>query len=741
MARDEKSLARPEITDRAFEQLWTANEKLMKRYCAKWASHRADEAFSKATFVAFSKFAQCHTSSTSWLMRVTRNVCIDLHREDAKVEPLDGDETSAEVSLAMATRVDPERALLAREQTMIVFRCLAALPARLREPLLLHAMLDFDHARIADTLSITNACVRKRISEARVKLRDCIRGAPAARRIVSTAAAGDDWWLKGETLAREVARRAAETSVLPLAQATSVVTIRRADGSERDVTLFHGTAPGPVTAARIEQLSRYVERHPTGYVKASELARLLRAEGRFDEAVPHYARVLARRGDLTALVFELADVHRALGESEAAANVLARARLRSREIDAPLVEAQLARYSGRHASAATILRTALHHNTTRGDLWLLLGETALECGDIAEAGAAFEQAVSLRPGDPRALLGSHDALLAAGAPRAALGRALLILDHDPSNPAALLRAAAARFASGSAAASELLERAAETAPAAGAAHALLASDAARTGGLEAGRGVMERFLHGHPAHIDAWLAQARMLAMYGQPARAAAAARLVLVFAQHPGDSDARIGAAGVLAANGDDGAWRTEIGSIAPLRTNCRLMLAASHELADVRGARGLLGAVTAAAVFLQPHVAPSWSARARALAAQHEVTAAAEALEAALARFAPLEMTGETVAAALELADEFRALEQDAQARTWTSTALRLARRLRPIDEATALAYSGIACERLGHAHRATVLLTAAIAAGIRAPLRSEMDAAVRRIEEKSQRGRCRV
>jgi RNA polymerase sigma factor (sigma-70 family) len=735
VAHEQESFARPEITDRAFEELWTANEKLMKRYCAKWASHRADEAFSKATFVAFSKFAQCRTSSTSWLMRVTRNVCIDLHREDAKVEQLDGDETAGEVSLAMATRIDPERALLAREQTMIVFRCLAALPARLREPLLLHAMLSFDHARIADTLSITNVCVRKRISEARVKLRDCIRGAPAARRIVSTATAGDDWWLKGETLAREVAERAADTTVLPPPQATSVVSVRRADGSERDVTLFHGTAPGPMTAGRIEQLSRYVERHPAGYVKAGELARLLRAEGRFDEAVPHYARVLARRGDLTALAFELADVHRVLGEPDMAAGVLERARLRSREIDAPLVEAQLARYSGRHTSAATILRTELQHNATRGDLWLLLGETSLECGDVAEAGAAFEQALSLRRGDPRALIGSHDALLAAGAPRAALARALLILDEDPSNPAALLRVAAAGFTSGSAATGELLERAAEFAPEAGATHALLASDAARMGGLEAGRAVMERFLHRHPAHVDAWLARARMLAMYGQPARAAAAARLVLVFAQHPADSDVRIGAAGVLATNGDDGAWRAEIGSIAPLRTNFRLMLAASHELADVRGALDLLGAVTNAAVFLQPHVAPSWSARARVLAAQHEATAAAEALAAALARFAPLEMTGDAVAAALELADEFRALQQDAQARTWTSTALRLARRLRPIDEATALAYAGIACEQLGHARRATVLLTAAIAAGIRAPLRNGVDTAVLRIEEKSQ------
>ncbi|HEX6096876.1 MAG TPA: sigma-70 family RNA polymerase sigma factor [Thermoanaerobaculia bacterium] len=730
MTHEERRNNTDETADSAFEALWTANRGLMREYCTRYASHRADEAFSKATFVAFSKFAQCRTVSAAWLMRVTQNVSIDLRREDARVEPLGDDDGSASAEWSPAAPADPERALLAREETTLLFHCLADLPARLREPLLLHAMLDFDHARIAETLSITNACARKRISQARAELRRCMHDERVVRRARAAAATDEDWWHKGQTLAAEVARRAARTSALPPAEETSVVTFRRNDGSERDITLYHTVPAGPATAARIDQLRRHVERFPGGYVKTRELARLLRASGRFSEAVPLYARVLHRRADLTAIAFELADVHRALDETAAAREVLERALRFARAADAPLVEAQLARIEGRAASAATILRKALQDASPgAGALWLLLAETLYENGEIAESCAAFDNASTLRPGDARASIGSHDALLAAGTPRAALARAMRVLQREPGNPAALLRVAAARLAAGAEDARELAGRAAEAAPAAAAGHVLLAIHAARAENLEAARNVLRPFLHAHPAHGDAWLANARLLAAYGEPPRAAAAARIALVFAQHAADGDIRVGAAGVLARTSVRGEWRDCIAGVAELRTNWRRMIEAARELRDAGGAEDLLAAVTDAAVLLQPHLAPSWSARAHARARTGNTDGAREALDAALARLRPREITEDVVAAAAALADSLRTDDADA-ARLHDRTVLRAARLLRAVDRAASLAWSGIAAERLGHYGRAVVLLAAAIEAAPGAPLRARVDAAIRRI-----------
>lgn len=71
-----------------------------------------------------------------------------------------------------AARPSPLDEAIARQSLTRTWHALRALPPRYREPLVLYCRLDHSHARVAESLGLSEETVRQRVSRARQKLRD-----------------------------------------------------------------------------------------------------------------------------------------------------------------------------------------------------------------------------------------------------------------------------------------------------------------------------------------------------------------------------------------------------------------------------------------------------------------------------------------------------------------------------------------------------------------------------------------
>ena len=104
-----------------------------------------------------------------WLMTIATNVCRDLWRSGAyrmssrRAAPLDDPAVAPRLT---AGGNDPERDALRAERDRIVHEALLALPAGLREVIVLHDWQGLGHQEIASLLGVEHAAVRKRYSRA-----------------------------------------------------------------------------------------------------------------------------------------------------------------------------------------------------------------------------------------------------------------------------------------------------------------------------------------------------------------------------------------------------------------------------------------------------------------------------------------------------------------------------------------------------------------------------------------------
>ena len=139
------------------------------------AADMSQEAFLRAwrSLKAF----QFESSFSTWLFRLTHNVCIDHLRARQRkptvsltMQDEDGEEA---VQLDLPdTAPDPEQALLLAEDRELVKRALAALPAETREILILRAINDLSYQQIAQVMHLQEGTVKSRLSRARAQLRN-----------------------------------------------------------------------------------------------------------------------------------------------------------------------------------------------------------------------------------------------------------------------------------------------------------------------------------------------------------------------------------------------------------------------------------------------------------------------------------------------------------------------------------------------------------------------------------------
>ena len=111
----------------------------------------------------------------TWLVSVSRNLCIDHYRSVRKErETIDRDVDAGELS-PVAQTVSPVAALEHRDRVDLLRKALDQLPPTLRSAVLLRDIQELSYQEIADKLNLPEGTVKSRINRGRTELSRQIR--------------------------------------------------------------------------------------------------------------------------------------------------------------------------------------------------------------------------------------------------------------------------------------------------------------------------------------------------------------------------------------------------------------------------------------------------------------------------------------------------------------------------------------------------------------------------------------
>lgn len=168
----------------AFEQLLLAHQKKVYNLCLRMAANPDDaldlsqEAFIKA-WRALGQY-QFEANFSTWLFRLTSNVCIDFLRrkkrrqETSLTENYDDSDEGAELSLPDANPL-PEQQAITNETKIELARAMGQLAPDHREILQLRVVEDLPYEQIADILGVRVGTVKSRLARARLSLRKILK--------------------------------------------------------------------------------------------------------------------------------------------------------------------------------------------------------------------------------------------------------------------------------------------------------------------------------------------------------------------------------------------------------------------------------------------------------------------------------------------------------------------------------------------------------------------------------------
>lgn len=181
MTREEESAVIAKVLSGdadAFEPLVTANQNFVYNIALKMLSDPEDafdasqEAFVKA-FRSLKDF-KGDSSFSSWLYRITANICLDIMRKNKKrktasIVYLDDDSELKELDLP-DERFSPETEYERKELRDAINDALALLPDDQRSILLLRELNGMSYSEIADALHLEAGTVKSRLFRARARL-------------------------------------------------------------------------------------------------------------------------------------------------------------------------------------------------------------------------------------------------------------------------------------------------------------------------------------------------------------------------------------------------------------------------------------------------------------------------------------------------------------------------------------------------------------------------------------------
>ena len=185
MAVQEEALIRRAASgdDGAFEKLVLAHQKQVYNLCLRLSGNEQDaydlsqEAFIKA-WRGLAQY-QFGAEFSTWLYRLTRNVCID-HLRRLKRQPsvpLETEQDGETVELPLPDGAPgPEERVLHEEKQRILAEAMQALSDEQREILVLRVVNDLPYEQIAEILGLQLGTVKSRLARARIQLKKILAG-------------------------------------------------------------------------------------------------------------------------------------------------------------------------------------------------------------------------------------------------------------------------------------------------------------------------------------------------------------------------------------------------------------------------------------------------------------------------------------------------------------------------------------------------------------------------------------
>lgn len=180
MAVQEEALIRRAAAgdDGAFEKLVLAHQKQVYNLCLRLSGSPEDaydlsqEAFIKA-WRGLAQY-QFGAEFSTWLYRLTRNVCIDhlrrLRRQPSV--PLETEQDGELIELPLPDSAPgPEERALHGEKQRVLAEAMQALAEEQREILILRVVNDLPYEQIAEILGLPLGTVKSRLARARIQLK------------------------------------------------------------------------------------------------------------------------------------------------------------------------------------------------------------------------------------------------------------------------------------------------------------------------------------------------------------------------------------------------------------------------------------------------------------------------------------------------------------------------------------------------------------------------------------------
>jgi len=168
----------------AFEELLLLHQKKVYNLCLRMSANPDDaldlsqEAFLRA-WRSLGQY-QFEASFSTWLFRLTSNICIDFLRrkkrrqEASLTESYDDSDEGAELSVPDA-QPGPEQQAMTNETKIELARAMEQLSPEHREILQLRVIEDLQYEQIADILGVRVGTVKSRLARARLSFRKILK--------------------------------------------------------------------------------------------------------------------------------------------------------------------------------------------------------------------------------------------------------------------------------------------------------------------------------------------------------------------------------------------------------------------------------------------------------------------------------------------------------------------------------------------------------------------------------------
>ena len=168
----------------AFEELLLLHQKKVYNLCLRMSANPDDaldlsqEAFLRA-WRSLGQY-QFEASFSTWLFRLTSNICIDFLRrkkrrqETSLTESYDDSDEGAELSVRDA-QPGPEQQAITNETKIELARAMEQLSPEHREILQLRVIEDLQYEQIADILGVRVGTVKSRLARARLSFRKILK--------------------------------------------------------------------------------------------------------------------------------------------------------------------------------------------------------------------------------------------------------------------------------------------------------------------------------------------------------------------------------------------------------------------------------------------------------------------------------------------------------------------------------------------------------------------------------------